>query len=40
MALIAGNNPDINIVVIANGSPSFQRVPELERDDQSLIDLA
>jgi len=30
---------EVDVVVIANGSPSFQRLPELLRVDQIIIDL-
>jgi GDP-mannose 6-dehydrogenase len=30
---------EVDVVVIANGSPEFSRVPQLLRDDQILIDL-
>ena len=30
---------EVDVVVIANGSPDFHRAPQLMRDDQILIDL-
>ena len=31
--------PEVEVVVVTNGSPAFQHVPELIREDQVLIDL-